>query len=271
MIIKIIDKNIKINLLHIKEFESIYKYEIDSIEYDFSIESYKGDLFIPNIEPIKKTEFYEMYEIDGYEYQVQYQSGNVVGTIEYRDNNIKINLIKDDFYNEYLLTQYAMVYIITKSNAILFHGSSFIYKNKGIILTAKSGTGKSTHSRLWQKYEDIIVVNDDKNIIRIEDGALVLYPSPWSGKHMLDNNIKTTLDAIVFLSQAHDNEVNIMSPIVAFKKILGQIDMPSDRNKEIWNKTVDKLLELPIYSLECNMDKEAYLTLKKRLEMDLCL
>ena len=271
MIIKIIDKNVKVNLLHTDEFKSLGKYKIETSSYDFMIESYKDKLFIPSYEPIRKTEFYNVYDLNGYEYQVQYQSGTVVGTIEYRDNIIRINLIKDDFATEYLLTQYAMVYIITRSNAILFHGSSFVYKNKGIILTAKSGTGKSTHSRLWQKYEDIVVVNDDKNIIRIEDGGLVLYPSPWSGKHMLDNNVKTSLDAIVFLHQASDNTVNLMSPIVAFKKILGQIDMPSEKNKEIWDETVDKLLALPIYSLGCNMDKEAYLTLKKRLEMDLCL
>lgn len=270
MIIRIINKNIKINLLHIDEFTSVNKYEVLDNNYDFLMESYKENLLIPNSNPIRKTDFYDIYDLNGNEYQVQYQNGKIVGTITYSGNVIKINLIKDDFQTEYLLTQYAMVYIITKSNAILFHGSSFIFKNKGIILTAKSGTGKSTHSRLWQKYENILVVNDDKNIITIEDGKIVIYPSPWSGKHMIDNNVKTSLDAIVFLHQEKYNKVDLMPSIVAFKKILGQIDMPSEKNKKIWDEVVDKLLELPIYSLGCNMEKEAYLTLKKRLEMEVC-
>jgi hypothetical protein len=195
----------------------------------------------------------------------------IVGGIIYDGNTISIYPRVITFELEYLLSQYAFLYILSKNNALILHGSSFIYKGKGIILSAKSGTGKSTHSRLWQTYENVMVLNDDKNVLKIEDGKLYMYGAPWSGKHMLDNNIKNEVNALCFLYQNKTNEIKELSKIEALKKLVGQLVLPTKENQELWNQILDKLLELPIYHLGCTMEKEAYLTLKERLDKDLCL
>ena len=88
---------------------------------------------------------------------------------------------------------------------------------------------------------------------------------------MLDNNITSTLDCIVFLYQSPTNIVNKISKVEAMKRIIGQVQLPTINNKETWNKIIDKLLELPIYLYGCNMEYEAFETICKELERILCL
>nr|MCR5350277.1 hypothetical protein [Acholeplasmatales bacterium] len=222
---------------------------------------------------IKHTNYYDLYKLDDDSlYQVQYDENHkLCGTINYKDKEIIIGLFDKSYVNEYLLTQYSYVYIINKSGGMLMHGSSIKYKNKGIIFTAPSGTGKSTHSRLWQKYTDCEVLNDDKNSLKLIDDKLYLYPSPWSGKHRLDNNIISTLDAIVFLYQNKTNEIKRLRPIEALKLLMPQIELLTSENKDLWNKITDKLIMLPCYRYGCNMEKEAFDLINERLCEDLCL
>lgn len=265
-VIQIAHKNIRVCLNHEDEFKSLDKYQVDlkeeySITTDLNLE-----IKIPNIKPIV-TEFYDLYEASTYKLQVQKQDGLITGYILYKGNEVILKPLYDNFLMEYLLSQYAISYIMGMNDALILHGSSFIYNNMGIILSAKSGTGKSTHSRLWQKYEDVTVINDDKNILKIEDDKIVIYPSPWSGKHMLDNNVSIKLYAIVFLYQNKTNVITKLKPMEAFKMLLGQLVLPTKGNQDLWNKIMDKLISLPVYYLGCNMEKEAYLTLKERLDL----
>ena len=138
----------------------------------------------------------------------------------------------------------------------------------GIIFSAKSGTGKSTHRRLWEKYGMAICINDDKNIITLEDNTLYITPNPWCGKHMVQNNIKCPLNAIVFLFQSKTNVIVEITKTKAFKLLLGQIMTPNDTNMDKWNKIIDKMLELPIYYYGCNMEEDAYEIIKERIMKD---
>ena len=67
---------------------------------------------------------------------------------------------------------------------VLFHAAVVSYKNKGYMFLGPSGTGKSTHASLWQRYiAGTALVNDDNPVVRIsEDDTATVYGSPWSGK-----------------------------------------------------------------------------------------
>ena len=56
---------------------------------------------------------------------------------------------------------------------LLLHGSAFAYRGEGVLFTAPSGTGKSTHARLWREvYGDrVTVINDD--ILKVDINRLV--------------------------------------------------------------------------------------------------
>lgn len=267
-IIKVKNMNISIKIFTEDKFIGLKRYEtLESPKY--FIESKDNiDFILDDNKLSSKMKFYELYKYDNYIIQKQInEKGNVIGYIKYSKNYVYLYPLNISFELEYLLSQYALVYFLRLENDSLFmHGSSLRYLNKGIIFTAKSGTGKSTHTRLWMKLSDAVTINDDKNIIALEGNDLVIYSSPWSGKEMRDNNIKSKLDVIVFLYQNKENKVEELNGRGALKLLLHQIETINDTNKDIWNKIVDRMLELPILYYGCNMEDDAFYTIKKELE-----
>lgn len=76
-----------------------------------------------------------------------------------------------NFSNEYLETLAVYRKIATQMpqfNVLLFHGSVIAVDNKGYLFTAPSGTGKSTHTRLWmERFKNrAYMVNDDKPLLK---------------------------------------------------------------------------------------------------------
>ncbi len=146
-------------------------------------------------------------------------------------------------------------------NIILFHGSAIAVDGVAYLFTAKSGTGKSTHTRLWRKLfgDRAVMVNDDKPLIEISDNGVLIYGTPWNGKHRLSTNMSAPLRAICILERAEQNNIIKLEPRSEFAKILSQ----TYRNNDplFMKKTLsllDKMLsKLSLYKLGCNMDPEA--------------
>lgn len=268
--IKVKDTVFEINFIYKDDFFNAVRYETKEPS-KYSISSYRGGAEIPKGEPNQTTRFYDYYFLEDEEIQVQRNDQNQhIGTIVYKGNSASLYLNEDNAVTEYVLSQYAIFhFLFLDKDSILMHGSSILYKNKGIIFTAKSGVGKSTHTRLWRSLSDAITINDDKNILALKDNQVYLYSSPWSGKHRLDTNVSSTLDAIVFLYQNKENVVQRLMPLQGLKLLLPQIEALSDENQQHWNSIVDRLLELPMYSYGCNMENEAFEVIKNRLEKDL--
>ena len=93
--------------------------------------------------------------------------------------------------------------------AVLIHASAVIWQGKGYAFLGKSGTGKSTHSKLWLAHiQGAELVNDDNPALRIgNDGEVTLYGTPWSGKTHCYKNLKVPLHALVRLKQATINRM----------------------------------------------------------------
>ena len=116
-------------------------------------------------------------------------------------------------------------------NAILFHSSAISYKNKGFLFTAKSCTGKSTHTKLLSEYNsDILYINDDKPFIRYiaNDGRFYVYVSPWQGKHQRGSNVKIPLKAICLLNRGKENKISKINSFEALGEIITQTVKPTD-------------------------------------------
>lgn len=152
-------------------------------------------------------------------------------------------------------------------NVLSIHSSAIVYKEHGIIFSASSGTGKSTHTALWQKAfpNDVTLVNDDSPFIEISDQKIMLHGSPWAGASGLNENKSAPLKAIVFLQQAPENSIEKLPTIFALRYLLKQISIPF--GKEMTDK-VYTLLNLllsavPCYLLKCLPDTDAVMTVKK--------
>jgi hypothetical protein len=144
----------------------------------------------------------------------------------------------------------------------LFHSSVVEHRGHAYMFLGKSGTGKSTHTRLWlQHIEGTQLVNDDNPVVRVyPDGSAVLYGSPWSGKTPCYRNVNYPIGAIVRLSQAPRNRIRRLEDIEAYAAIV-----PSISGKR-WDKVMaDGLhdtenalaMRVPVWHLECLPDEEA--------------
>lgn len=238
-------------------------------EYVYMKSSIVDNIVVPEGKPRIKTKYYEIYDVDDSIVQIQYDNDYVYGKITYKKDECYIEMTNGGIdRKEYLFTEYAaLYYILKKQEAILIHSSAIKYKDKGILFIAKSGTGKSTQARLWKQYEDIIQINDDKNILMDENGKLVIYGNPWSGKSVIDENIQVELTNLIFIYQNKENTIRNLSKREQMMLLLPQITNPSfmyEKNK--WDKLTNMLLHIDAKYLGCTISKEAVDTLKNNLE-----
>ena len=144
---------------------------------------------------------------------------------------------------------------------ILFHGSAVALDGEVYLFTAKSGTGKSTHTRLWREvYGDrAVMINDDKPLLAINDGEVRVYGTPWNGKHRLGANISAPLKAICILERNAQNVISEENALATFPEILSQTYRFSDvEGMRSTLALIDKMLKsVKVYRLGCNMDREA--------------
>lgn len=142
------------------------------------------------------------------------------------------------------------------------HGSCISFRGEGVVFSAPSGTGKSTHTGLWKEVygDEVRYVNDDKPALREKDGVITAYGTPWSGKTELNSNIAVPLKAIVFVGRAEKNAMKKISAAEAFCYLNDQT-FPPFYDSELARKNLDfieKLIKsIPVYKLECNMTKDA--------------
>ena len=149
----------------------------------------------------------------------------------------------------------------SKHNTLLVHASTVEYNDKGYFFLGKSGTGKSTHSRLWiENISGTELLNDDNPIIRIIDGKAYVYGSPWSGKTSCYRNNRLPIGGIVRLRQATFNRITPLTGIKAYAALLPSCSCMKWNHDmaEAIHSTISKVISLsPIYSLDCLPNREA--------------
>ena len=166
-----------------------------------------------------------------------------------------------DAYLESLAVYRKIAEYLPSHQTLLFHGSAIAVDGKAYLFTAKSGTGKSTHTRLWREMlgDRAIMINDDKPLIRITGEAATIFGTPWNGKHQLDTNVAMPLNAICILERAPKNEMVPISFSEALPMLIQQTYRPHDISSMQKTLALLALLKNSVrfYRLGCNMDPEA--------------
>ena len=144
-------------------------------------------------------------------------------------------------------------------NVILFHSSALVVDDLGLVFSGVSGAGKSTHASLYCKYLNATMINDDKPLIRMINDEFIIYGTPFSGKHSLNNNIKHKADGICFIKQAKENKIRKLDDHEKLTYLLNQTYRPRANDALIKViKVVNKMANsIPIYEIECDISKEA--------------
>ena len=143
-------------------------------------------------------------------------------------------------------------------NILLFHGSTVALDGFAYLFTAKCGTGKSTHTRLWREvFEGAQMVNDDKPFLEITESGVIAHGSPWSGKHGLSENISVPLKGICILYRGPENKIAPITGSEAMEMLLAQGCCPSESQEKFLELTQALGSTVSLWSMECTKDPEA--------------
>lgn len=165
-----------------------------------------------------------------------------------------------DRYLETLAVYRKIAEKMVEYDTLLFHGSVIAVDDEAFLFTATSGTGKSTHTRLWREAfgSRAVMVNDDKPMLILKDGQVLVCGTPWDGKHRLSTNVVVPLTGICILERGEENSVTPVSAQEALPMILQQSYRPKNLMKFL--EMIEKLtVSTNFYRLKCNMNPDAAL------------
>lgn len=156
----------------------------------------------------------------------------------------------------------ALGILMAPEKSVAIHTSTIVYRDKAVLFLGESGTGKSTHTRLWREnIEGAKLLNDDSPIVRIHNGKPFVYGSPWSGKTPCYKTECYELVGCVRLSQAPYNEIKKLNVMQAYGALhpscppdFAYDDYLYDCISEILN---DVLTCVPVYHLACLPNADA--------------
>jgi hypothetical protein len=146
--------------------------------------------------------------------------------------------------------------------ALEMHSSVVMNQGKGYLFLGRSGTGKSTHSRLWlENIPGTELLNDDNPILRLmPTGEARVFGSPWSGKTPCYKAKDVPVGAVVRIQQAPANSIQRLSPLQAYASLMASASAfrPFRELAEGWHRTLEGLVSrVPCFTLSCLPDAAA--------------
>ena len=158
--------------------------------------------------------------------------------------------------------------IMPKYGVFLLHAAVVEMDGRGYAFSARRGTGKSTHTSLWETYFNGLagsrylatVINGDKPLVRrAPDGRFWAYGTPWCGKEGKQVNRRCPLTAICFLEQGDTNRVQVTSTADTAARLMEATLLPPDPDGQ------DRLAaligaavrDIPALTLTCTPEIEA--------------
>lgn len=178
---------------------------------------------------------------------------------------------EEAFYStKHLLELLVMEDLFLKNNSIVLHSSNILFKDKSILFTAPSGTGKSTQANLWNETLKAKIINGDRALIKKIDNKYFSMGIPFCGSSSICENERYPIGIIVVLKQGNENIIRKISKIEAYKRIISEVTV------NIWDKEsvlkVSDIVEdivnnIEIIELTCLPNVDAVILLRDYLEL----
>lgn len=179
---------------------------------------------------------------------------------EAAEEGFRFRVFTDPFL-ERAAVQRAFAEHLFDRDTLMIHGSAIALDGRGYLFMARSGTGKSTHTRLWREAfgERAVMINDDKPFVAVTGEGVTIFGSPWSGKHGLDSNIATPLAGICILERGMEDRIWSISPQEALPMLKKQAYCPMAAEKQEKFHTLVEFLgtKVPLWKMECTKNPTA--------------
>ena len=167
----------------------------------------------------------------------------------------------DPAYLEFICAYRHIAERMPDYDAFVFHGAAVVMEELAYLFTAPSGTGKTTHARLWHYgFEGRAwYLNGDKPILRRSEAGFTVCGTPWRGKEGYGVNAERPIQGICLLRRGEENRIAPAEPGELAGFLTRQIYLPRDPRR------LEKALELldaccgavPIWSMSCTLNAKA--------------
>ena len=142
------------------------------------------------------------------------------------------------------------------------HSSAIVCSGRAVLFLGESGTGKSTHTRLWREnIAGAVLLNDDSPFIGVAEGKAAAFGAPWSGKTPCYKQEEYPIAAIVRLSQAPHNTIRSLRTVHAIGALLPSLPPAFAYDEVLQDRMLqtlsDVISQVPVYHLECLPDAAA--------------
>lgn len=150
---------------------------------------------------------------------------------------------------------------LTAFDAFVMHCAALELDGQAYVFAAKSGVGKTTHTRLWLEHfgERARYINGDKPIMRWFDGKLYACGTPWMGKEGYGCREKAPVRAFCFLEQARSNHIHQAKDEEVVNRLFHQVLLPENgTDAALFMGMMDKMIRtIPFYILKCTISGDA--------------
>ncbi len=164
-------------------------------------------------------------------------------------------------YCESICIYRAIARKLTAFSAFVMHGAVVELDGEAYVFAARSGVGKTTHTKLWIKYFEgkASYINGDKPVMRWRDDRLYAYGTPWMGKENFGCQRCAPVKAVCFLERGLENEIRRAEDSEIVNRLFQQILLPVKQDEVIvFMEMMDRMaVQIPFYLLKCNISLEA--------------
>jgi hypothetical protein len=159
----------------------------------------------------------------------------------------------------YPLDELLTINLLAKGRGTEVHACGIVDSlGRGHLFVGQSGAGKSTMARLWENEPNIIVLSDDRIILRKMKNSIWMYGTPWHGEAGVASPAQVPLTTIYFLEKGQKNELIAQKPSDSISRLFACSFSPF-YNREALNFTLgfleDVVINVPCYGLKFKPDK----------------
>ena len=172
------------------------------------------------------------------------------------------------FWDTMLFDALGLPDLFLEQGAGLLHAAFIGTGETGLLFAGQKGQGKSTQAQLWEHYRGAELINGDRAEVRLTENSLIAWGVPLCGSSRVCLNKKKEVKAIVFPFRSIRNSVSVLSPMEAFKLLIGCFSY-TESDPTMQEKAVtlaERIAEnVPCYRLECLPDETAVTALTEAL------
>jgi len=160
---------------------------------------------------------------------------------------------------EYPLCELIVNHFLARGKGTEIHACGLVDSlGRGHLFVGQSGAGKSTMARLWEDESGVIVLSDDRIILRKMGNKIWMYGTPWHGEAMFASPTRAPLKTIYFLEKGQKHELISQKQAGSVSRLF-TCSFPPFYNRDALDFTLGFLEEVvkkvPCYELRFKPDK----------------